>query len=265
MNSNLLLSLLILPIQRIPRYKLLLSEIVKNTKDTHPDFKALSIALAKVNEVSHEINERMKEFERRETVKLIELSFKQNLKLLAPHRQFIKQGKLNKVCRNKDRMYHFFLFNDVILYASTYGSKYSLHNQLPIDATFNVLWINEVGKYGQEKADRLFQIISAKKSFVVFGDTAEEAKEWFEVIHQAMIDQESRRKTHAHHNKQESTSAAIWVPDTHQNNCTICNDKFTFVNRRHHCRRCGALVCGKCSKFKLPNAEAVAQRACRTC
>lgn len=35
----------------------------------------------------------------------------------------------------------------------------------------------------------------------------------------------------------------------------ICHVKFTMIRRRHHCRACGALVCGSCSPAKrvLPN------------
>ena len=44
-------SLLILPIQRLPRYKLCLSEIVKLTEDDHPDISDLKEALRLVEEV----------------------------------------------------------------------------------------------------------------------------------------------------------------------------------------------------------------------
>eukprot|EP01084_Bolivina_argentea_P139540 245470_1 len=116
-----LASLLILPIQRIPRYKLLLSEILKNTPEKHPDCNDLKESLEKVQETSLQINSRMKEFDRRETVKKIERKFNQNVKILEPHRQFLREGKLWKVCRNKDRLYQFFLFNDILIYASSYG------------------------------------------------------------------------------------------------------------------------------------------------
>ena len=47
----------------------------------------------------------------------------------------------------------------------------------------------------------------------------------------------------------------------------ICNEDFTFVKRRHHCRACGHVVCGNCSSQKAPlrylRWESV--RACDKC
>uniref|UniRef100_A0AAQ5Y6E0 Zinc finger FYVE domain-containing protein 26 n=1 Tax=Amphiprion ocellaris TaxID=80972 RepID=A0AAQ5Y6E0_AMPOC len=44
-----------------------------------------------------------------------------------------------------------------------------------------------------------------------------------------------------------------WVPDTQQVVCMVCQrERFTMFNRRHHCRRCGRLVCHACSEKKMP-------------
>jgi len=168
-------------------------------------------------------------------------------------------------CRNKDRLYHFFLFNDILIYASSYGRGYKFHNMLPINAAFSCSTFDtmQINKYGDEKNGRLFNIISEKKSFVVYADTTKECDEWLNSL-KGCIDEQSK-KAHSGHYKTDSHSAGVWVPDSHAKTCGICNDKFSFVNRRHHCRRCGALVCGKCSKYKLPNSESVMQRACKRC
>eukprot|EP01103_Thecamoeba_quadrilineata_P014547 TRINITY_DN4361_c0_g1_i1.p1 TRINITY_DN4361_c0_g1~~TRINITY_DN4361_c0_g1_i1.p1 ORF type:complete len:298 (+),score=23.11 TRINITY_DN4361_c0_g1_i1:50-895(+) len=42
-----------------------------------------------------------------------------------------------------------------------------------------------------------------------------------------------------------------WVADNEFKNCYLCNSSFTLLNRRHHCRNCGLLFCGKCSGKKL--------------
>ncbi|XP_074548541.1 zinc finger FYVE domain-containing protein 26 [Halichoeres trimaculatus] len=44
-----------------------------------------------------------------------------------------------------------------------------------------------------------------------------------------------------------------WVPDTQQHVCMVCKrERFTMFNRRHHCRRCGRLVCNACSEHTMP-------------
>ncbi|CAN9501956.1 unnamed protein product [Ophioblennius macclurei] len=44
-----------------------------------------------------------------------------------------------------------------------------------------------------------------------------------------------------------------WVPDTQQRVCMVCQrERFTMFNRRHHCRRCGRLVCNACSERTMP-------------
>lgn len=40
---------------------------------------------------------------------------------------------------------------------------------------------------------------------------------------------------------------AKWVDDKDCTNCELCFQSFGFTTRRHHCRRCGRCVCGKCS------------------
>ena len=37
-----------------------------------------------------------------------------------------------------------------------------------------------------------------------------------------------------------------WMDDKETDTCVICNAAFSLINRRHHCRRCGRVLCGKC-------------------
>lgn len=42
-----------------------------------------------------------------------------------------------------------------------------------------------------------------------------------------------------------------WTPDSASQCCLLCLDKFTYSNRRHHCRTCGVLCCDLCSQKRL--------------
>ncbi len=39
----------------------------------------------------------------------------------------------------------------------------------------------------------------------------------------------------------------VWAADHTRNTCSICNENFGIINRKHHCRCCGRLVCSSCS------------------
>eukprot|EP00052_Salpingoeca_macrocollata_P008743 m.68989 g.68989 ORF g.68989 m.68989 type:complete len:582 (-) comp16746_c0_seq1:26-1771(-) len=58
-----------------------------------------------------------------------------------------------------------------------------------------------------------------------------------------------------------------WVRDKSSASCPTCQRKFSkLTNRRHHCRICANLVCGRCSSQRLPPEHAMAkQRVCTAC
>jgi len=43
-----------------------------------------------------------------------------------------------------------------------------------------------------------------------------------------------------------------WTPDRECSRCTKCEVSWSVANRRHHCRRCGDVFCGKCASKFIP-------------
>jgi hypothetical protein len=43
-----------------------------------------------------------------------------------------------------------------------------------------------------------------------------------------------------------------WQADSEAAFCVYCNEAFTFLRRRHHCRHCGTVVCDHCSQYVYP-------------
>uniref|UniRef100_A0A673XE15 Zinc finger FYVE domain-containing protein 9-like n=1 Tax=Salmo trutta TaxID=8032 RepID=A0A673XE15_SALTR len=61
--------------------------------------------------------------------------------------------------------------------------------------------------------------------------------------------------------------APVWVPDAQALVCMMCEVRFTFTKRRHHCRACGKVFCSVCSglKFRLTHLDGKEGRVCVSC
>ncbi|KAG2374851.1 hypothetical protein C9374_010225 [Naegleria lovaniensis] len=88
--------LLITPVQRVPRYKLLLTELVKYTSPYHKDYPMLTNALTQISEVATELNTKMRESQNRSRMYAIDLYLKGREKLIEmePNKQIVQPGRL---------------------------------------------------------------------------------------------------------------------------------------------------------------------------
>lgn len=61
-------------------------------------------------------------------------------------------------------------------------------------------------------------------------------------------------------------SKDYWMPDNNGSSCYKCEKSFNSFRRRHHCRNCGLLFCGKCSKknFEI-DRDTILDRVCDNC
>ena len=137
-------SFLIMPIQRIPRYKLLLGELLKHTPVDHPDHGWLEKALGLVSNVAAHINDSVRANENRMKVRDIQAQFI-GANLVSPSRRYIRSGMLQKQCRSSVKTYLFVLFNDLLVYASKVPvtNKYKVHKEIEIDAVFRVVDVKD--------------------------------------------------------------------------------------------------------------------------
>ncbi|KAK4319824.1 hypothetical protein Pmani_009271 [Petrolisthes manimaculis] len=61
--------------------------------------------------------------------------------------------------------------------------------------------------------------------------------------------------------------APFWVPDEDAPGCQECQQKFTVLRRRHHCRACGRVLCAACchDRAPLPYMDNKEARVCASC
>ncbi|CAB0011580.1 unnamed protein product [Nesidiocoris tenuis] len=173
----------------------------------------------------------------------------------------------------------FFLFNDILVYGNIIinKKKYNKQHVIPLEEVKLESLEDDGRKYkqcftlkstlNQNRTNFKFRngwlIRTASKSFAVFAATSTEKHEWMAHIEKCIEDllRKSGKKAAEEH-------AAVWVPDSEAHVCMHCKrNQFTVLNRRHHCRKCGAVVCGPCSnkKFLLPNQASKPLRVCLNC
>eukprot|EP00158_Paraphelidium_tribonemae_P006515 Partr_v1_DN27863_c0_g1_i1_m22540 putative FYVE, RhoGEF and PH domain containing len=112
-----LLDLLITPIQRIPRYILLLKELLKHTTKAHPDYANLLLAISRLQAIGEIINERKRESERYTEILKIQAKISNApLTIAKVDRRPLVDGELVELTElGKKKLRHVFLFNDILV------------------------------------------------------------------------------------------------------------------------------------------------------
>uniref|UniRef100_A0A0P4VSQ0 FYVE-type domain-containing protein n=1 Tax=Scylla olivacea TaxID=85551 RepID=A0A0P4VSQ0_SCYOL len=174
-------------------------------------------------------------------------------------RVLVGEGVLTKMCRKKPKPRQFFLFNDILVYGNIVlnKKKYNKQHLIPLEE----VQLSSLEDDGQFRNGWLIK--TPTKSFAVYAATATEKSEWMAHINKCVSD--LLRKSGK---KAAETHAAVWVPDGDTNICMHCKkSQFTLINRRHHCRKCGKVVCGPCSSKKviLQHQSSKPLRVCLSC
>eukprot|EP00051_Salpingoeca_urceolata_P027192 m.480365 g.480365 ORF g.480365 m.480365 type:complete len:1010 (+) comp21809_c0_seq1:681-3710(+) len=262
-------SFLLEPVQRIPRYKLLIQEYLKVTDEDHSDYPAAKEALQRIADTAAHINESIRHKEN--SVKMLEIqAMMPAVNLLKPGRHLVHRGQLQKMCRKGLQPREIFLFSDILVYAqeqNKINGQYLSPRSLPL---------HEMRVSDKEYPDVEFpiQINSiSQKSFLLAAASESERQKWKQKIQGAIkthVDKRSQRlDTHRFSSSMSEfgVMAPVWIPDSSVTMCQNCTLEFTVLRRRHHCRGCGKIVCAACSGQSVPLAYLNDKegRVCPTC
>ncbi|EDR29148.1 Rho/RAC guanine nucleotide exchange factor, putative [Entamoeba dispar SAW760] len=242
-------SYLITPVQRLPRYKLLLEDLIRNTPEGHCDLARLKNALDKVKSINLNVNHSVDIQSRQQ--KLIELSKK--IKgiddLIQPNRYYICDGELTRINQKGKKVKHFYLFNDRLISGKP-GNE--------IIVSFDEKIVNIMI---QDDSDRSFNILSPNKSFEILCTNEEEKREWFEKIVDAI--NTANQLVPVQQSKKTIEYAPLWLPQSIQN-CQLCGKSFSLLNRKQFCIHCGLCVCNGCYRGRFI-FNGVNKRGCDRC
>jgi len=145
-----LVSYLIMPVQRVPRYQLLLKELKRATPTDHEEHAKLEEAYTKIQAIATHINESKRIVEGMSKVLEIQNRITGDFgQLLQPHRRLIREGVVIKVVGGLITQQHIrklFLFNDILLW-TTDKSKFRGHLQL-LGAKISPVVMSDKKRYG---------------------------------------------------------------------------------------------------------------------
>nr|XP_018905490.1 PREDICTED: rho guanine nucleotide exchange factor 39-like isoform X1 [Bemisia tabaci] len=178
-------SLLITPVQRLPRYKLLLYEIVSNTPESDEHYLSLKAALHEIEKITEHMNSRIKDHEVAQRLIAIQRSFvDQKLNIVKPGVRLVKEGSLMKVSKNskKANPRYFILLSDSLIYCKAWSkSKTAEPNSLSCRCLLPLkkCFVEPILSRG------LFKLSCQNFSILLFSQNGtEELNEWVDAINQ---------------------------------------------------------------------------------
>ncbi|KAJ2117761.1 hypothetical protein GGF48_004683 [Coemansia sp. RSA 921] len=163
---------LLTPVQRLPRYRMLLTDLLNNTPPDHSDHEPLFAALKDLNAIIFEVNEKKRAFENHSQLRRLQASISGSaaIPLVAPHRtlRLVDSFCLQSFTKLSTRKsgpaackrvtdgytYRYLLFNDILLQCSVAANKdLKLSRVYKFDTCFptaNVIHANELRVVGSD-------------------------------------------------------------------------------------------------------------------
>ncbi|XP_045063158.1 FYVE, RhoGEF and PH domain-containing protein 3-like isoform X1 [Coregonus clupeaformis] len=276
------------PVQRIPRYELLLKDYLKKLPDDALDRKDTEKALKLISTAANHSNAAIRKMEKMNKLLQVYERLGGEEDIVNPANELIKEGHIKKMSAKngtaQDR--YLYLFNNMVLYCvpklRLMAQKFSVRERIDI-AGMEVR--KEVQENVKQNLPHTFAIIGKQRSLELQARTAEEKEDWIQVI---LATIEKHKQNSETFNKAFNSSFSRdedHLPDSpgpwsntsidsdserlqerksskkkekEKQTCKGCNESFNFTKRKHHCKSCGAAICGKCSKM-LEN------KTCRVC
>ncbi|KAK9401092.1 FERM RhoGEF and pleckstrin domain-containing protein 2 [Crotalus adamanteus] len=174
---------LLKPIHRIMYYKLILGRLCKHYPADHRDYTDCKNALKEIAEMTSQLQSSLIRLENFQ--KLIELQHDLlgTDNLIAPGREFIREGCLYKLTKKGLQQRMFFLFSDTLLYTSkgvTGTNQFKIRGHLPLHG----MLVEE--SENEWSVPHCFTIYSAQKTVVVAASTHLEMGKWLEDLNMAI-------------------------------------------------------------------------------
>ncbi|XP_049981092.1 FYVE, RhoGEF and PH domain-containing protein 4 isoform X2 [Alexandromys fortis] len=250
------------PIQRIPRYEMLLKDYLKKLSPDSPDWKDAKKSLEIISTAASHSNSAIRKMENLKKLLEIYEMLGEEEDIVNPSNELIKEGQILKLAaRNTSAQERYlFLFNNMLLYCvprfSLVGSKFTVRTRVGIDGM-------KVVETHNEEYPHTFQVSGKERTLELQASSEQDKEEWIKALQESIDAFHQRHETFRNAIAKDndihlevSTAelgkrAPRWIRDNEVTMCMKCKEPFNaLTRRRHHCRACGHVVCWKCSDYK---------------
>lgn len=139
--------LIIMPVQRVPRYSLLLRDLIKHTPEEFPDYQRLVEAEALMGQIGNYINESIRKTDNAKRIQELSAKGAKFDNLITPQRFLIREGTMKVEEKGKKESKHFFLFNDLLVSIKDSLMKGGMDMSMPEYAwPLHLVWIDDEGE-----------------------------------------------------------------------------------------------------------------------
>ncbi|XP_038551012.1 FYVE, RhoGEF and PH domain-containing protein 4-like [Micropterus salmoides] len=246
------------PVQRVPRYEMLLRDYLKRLPEDNPDYELAHKSLQSISMAATHSNSAIHKAESlKRLLEIYEMVGEEEV--VNPANEFIREGRLLKLAaRNTSAMErHLFLFNNFLLCCtpkfSLVGQRFTVRCRIGVDGM-------QVQQTTNEDHPYTFQVSGKERTLELQTSSEQDRDEWIKVIQAAVDVFQKKNYTFKLASKELNIEdpteelgrrAPRWIRDNEVTVCMKCQEPFNaLTRRRHHCRACGSVVCWKCSDNK---------------
>ncbi|XP_042533611.1 FYVE, RhoGEF and PH domain-containing protein 4 isoform X1 [Dipodomys spectabilis] len=250
------------PVQRIPRYEMLLKDYLRKLPPDSPDWNDAKKSLEIISTAASHSNSAIRKMENLKKLLEIYEMLGEEEDIVNPSNELIKEGQILKLAaRNTSAQERYlFLFNNMLLYCvprfSLVGSKFTVRTRVGIDG-MNII------ETQNEEYPHTFQVSGKERTLELQASSEQDKEEWIKALQETIDAFQQRNETFRNaiakdndiHSEVSTAElgkrAPRWIRDNEVTMCMKCKEPFNaLTRRRHHCRACGHVVCWKCSDYK---------------
>ncbi|XP_077026595.1 FYVE, RhoGEF and PH domain-containing protein 4 isoform X3 [Tamandua tetradactyla] len=250
------------PVQRIPRYEMLLKDYLRKLPPDSPEWNDAKKSLEIISTAASHSNSAIRKMENLKKLLEIYEMLGEEEDIVNPSNELIKEGQILKLAaRNTSAQERYlFLFNNMLLYCvprfSLVGSKFTVRTRVGIDGM-------KIVETHNEEYPHTFQISGKERTLELQASSEQDKEEWIKTLQETIDAFHQRHETFRNaiakdndiHSEVSTAElgkrAPRWIRDNEVTMCMKCKESFNaLTRRRHHCRACGHVVCWKCSDYK---------------